>query len=157
MANMAEYNFVVRGKIFIQKVVSSWSTLQGMAEEADTLGTSRIFLDRHIDERKMEDCVGTSVLHCTVPCSTFYSILIETRGHKSKRVEWCCSKNLALNVSKMKEMIVEFRKGKTKEHIPILIEGSEVERVSSFKFPCVKISEDLVSSQVKSLLLSFQP
>ena len=34
-----------------------------------------------------------------------------------------------------------------KEHIPILIEGSEVEKMSCFKFLGVKISEDLTSSQ----------
>ena len=38
---------------------------------------------------------------------------------------------------------MDFRKGKTKKHIPILIEGLEVERVSSFKFLGISISEDL--------------
>ncbi|XP_062925384.1 uncharacterized protein LOC134357695 [Mobula hypostoma] len=57
-------------------------------------------------------------------------------------VEWCCNNNLALNVSQTEEMIVEFRKGKSREHTPVLIEGSAVEKVSGFKILVVNISED---------------
>ena len=56
--------------------------------------------------------------------------------------EWCSDNNLALNTKKTKELIVDFRK-KAGTHIPIHINGMEVERVASFKFLGVHISEDL--------------
>ena len=55
---------------------------------------------------------------------------------------WCADNNLALNTKKTKELIVDFRK-KAGTHIPIHINGMEVERVASFKFLGVHISEDL--------------
>ena len=56
--------------------------------------------------------------------------------------EWCAGNNLALNTKKTKELIVDFRK-KAGTHTPIHINGTEVERVTSFKFLGVHISEDL--------------
>ncbi|XP_055747902.1 uncharacterized protein LOC129829915 isoform X1 [Salvelinus fontinalis] len=46
---------------------------------------------------------------------------------------WCQENNLSLNVNKKKEMISDFRK-QQREHPPIHIEGSAVEKVESFKF-----------------------
>ncbi|XP_051891718.1 uncharacterized protein LOC127581382 [Pristis pectinata] len=65
------------------------------------------------------------------------------RSEIDRLVKWSRNNNLTLNVSKINKMIVDFRKGKSGEHTPVLIEGSAVERVSSFKFLCVNISEDL--------------
>ncbi|XP_059813425.1 myelin-associated glycoprotein-like isoform X1 [Hypanus sabinus] len=48
-----------------------------------------------------------------------------------------------LSLSKSKELTVNFRKGKSGEHTPVLILGSAVERLSSFKFLSINISEDL--------------
>ena len=56
--------------------------------------------------------------------------------------EWCTDNNLALNTKKTKELIVDFRK-KGGTHTPIHIKGTEAERVASFKFLGVHISEDL--------------
>ncbi|KAK3564182.1 hypothetical protein QTP86_011022 [Hemibagrus guttatus] len=56
---------------------------------------------------------------------------------------WCSMNNLTLNSTKTKELIVDFRKSSSSRHSPIYINGSEVERVSSFKFLGVHISEDL--------------
>ena len=58
-------------------------------------------------------------------------------------VTWCADNNLALNTKKTKEIIVDFRKTTAGAHAPVLINGTEVERVSSFKFLGVHISEDL--------------
>ncbi|XP_059833317.1 aquaporin-4 isoform X2 [Hypanus sabinus] len=58
-------------------------------------------------------------------------------------VEWCHNNNLSLNLNKTKELIVDFRRGKPEVHEPVIIRGSEVERVSNFKFLGVTISEDL--------------
>uniref|UniRef100_A0A4W5L0P8 Reverse transcriptase domain-containing protein n=1 Tax=Hucho hucho TaxID=62062 RepID=A0A4W5L0P8_9TELE len=46
---------------------------------------------------------------------------------------WCQNNNLSLNVTKTKEMIVDYRKRRT-EHTPIVIDGAVVEQVESFKF-----------------------
>ena len=46
---------------------------------------------------------------------------------------WCQENNLTLNVNKTKEMIVDFRK-QQREHPPIHIDGTAVEKLESFKF-----------------------
>ena len=53
---------------------------------------------------------------------------------------WCQNNNLSLNVTKTKEMIVDYRKRRT-EHIPIVIDGAVVELVESFKFLGVHITD----------------
>ena len=55
---------------------------------------------------------------------------------------WCQENNLTLNVNKPKEIIVEFRK-QQREHPPIHIDGTVVERVVSFKFLGVHIMDKL--------------
>jgi hypothetical protein len=57
-------------------------------------------------------------------------------------VWWCHDNNLSLSVSKTKELIVDFRK-KRREHGPVHINGTAVERVTSFKFLDVHITKDL--------------
>ena len=52
---------------------------------------------------------------------------------------WCQDKNLSLNVTKTKEMIVDYKKKRT-EHTPSLLEGAAVEQVESFKFLGVHIT-----------------
>ena len=52
---------------------------------------------------------------------------------------WCQDNKLSLNMIKTKEMIVEYRKSRT-EHTPILIVGTVVEQVESFKFLGVHIT-----------------
>lgn len=57
-------------------------------------------------------------------------------------VTWCGVNNLTLNTDKTKEMIVDMRKER-RPHQPLLIRGLEVERVSTFKYLGVHISDDL--------------
>ncbi|KAI3354907.1 hypothetical protein L3Q82_004701 [Scortum barcoo] len=45
---------------------------------------------------------------------------------------WCQDNNLHLNVSKTKELIVDFRRRQREEHAPLSINGTTVERVNSF-------------------------
>ncbi len=66
---------------------------------------------------------------------------------------WCQDNCLSLNVSKTKELIVDFRK---RQHRPytLMISGTPVKRLSSFKYLGVNISEDLtwtahIQTQVK--------
>ncbi len=57
-------------------------------------------------------------------------------------------------MSKTKELIVDFRKRQQRPYTPLMISGTPVERVSSFKYIGVNISEDLtwtthIQTQVK--------
>ncbi len=47
---------------------------------------------------------------------------------------WCQDNCLSLNVSKTKELIVDFRKRHLLPYTPLMISGTPVERVSSFKY-----------------------
>ncbi len=68
---------------------------------------------------------------------------------------WCQDNCLSLNVSKTKELIVDFRKRQQRRpYTPLMISGTPVERESSFKYLGVNISEDLtwtahIQTQVK--------
>ncbi len=67
---------------------------------------------------------------------------------------WCQDNCLSLNVSKTKELIVDFRERQQQPYTPLMISGTPVERVSSFKYLGVNISEDLtwtahIQTQVK--------
>ncbi|XP_025755314.1 uncharacterized protein LOC112842635 [Oreochromis niloticus] len=57
-------------------------------------------------------------------------------------VSWCEDNNLTLNTDKTKEMIVDTRKER-RPHQLLFIWESEVERVSSFRYQGVYITEDL--------------
>ena len=57
-------------------------------------------------------------------------------------VNWCSENNLLLNVDKTKEVVIDFRKSPT-EIAPLVINGSEVGIVQSFKFLGITISSDL--------------
>ena len=59
-------------------------------------------------------------------------------------VEWCQGNNLSLNINKIKELIVDFRK-QQREHAPIHIEETAVEKVRSFKFPGLHITDNFMT------------
>jgi hypothetical protein len=59
---------------------------------------------------------------------------------------WCQNNNLSLNVIKTKEMIVDYKKRRTK-HAPILTDGAAVEQVESFKLLGVHITNNLTWSK----------
>ncbi len=71
-----------------------------------------------------------------------------------KLTSWCEDNCLSLNASKSKELIVDFRKRQQRPYTPLMISGTPVERVISFKYLGVNISEDLtwtahIQTQVK--------
>ncbi len=75
-------------------------------------------------------------------------------GEVKRLTSWCQDNCLSLNVSKTKELIVDFRKRQNWPYTPLMISGTPVERVSSFKYLGVNISEDLtwtahIQTQVK--------
>ena len=64
------------------------------------------------------------------------------REEVQRLVGWCKNNNLVLNISKMKEMIIDFRKKKTPIH-PLVIDGTEVLQADSIKCLGSTISKDL--------------
>ncbi len=59
--------------------------------------------------------------------------------------KWCQENHLSLNIDKTKELVVDYRR-QSREHTPITIDKTPVERVNSFKFLGVHITEDLAWS-----------
>ncbi len=57
----------------------------------------------------------------------------------------CQENHLSLNIDKTKELVMGFRR-QSREHTPITIDKTPVERVNSFKFLGVHITEDLTWS-----------
>eukprot|EP00061_Rhincodon_typus_P014425 g41432.t1 len=55
---------------------------------------------------------------------------------------WCKDNNLSINVSKMKELIIDFRK-RNGGHAPVCITGAEVEIVENVKFLGVTSTNNL--------------
>ncbi|KAF7686244.1 hypothetical protein HF521_015606 [Silurus meridionalis] len=58
---------------------------------------------------------------------------------------WCGANNLSLNVDKMKEMVVDFRRAQS-DQSPLIIDGSSVEIVKSTKFLGVHLADNLTWS-----------
>ena len=66
----------------------------------------------------------------------------EYRNEIEILVNWCGNNNLSLTVNKTKEIVIDFRKHKG-EHAPVYINGDELERVESFRFLGVQITNNL--------------
>ncbi|KAI3363641.1 hypothetical protein L3Q82_001273 [Scortum barcoo] len=64
------------------------------------------------------------------------------RSKVSRLALWCEHNNLSLNVEKMKEIVVDFRRA-CPQHAPLTIKGATVESMSSTKFLGVHVTEDL--------------
>ncbi len=105
------------------------------------------------------DCVSS---HSSTSIVTFadYTVvlgLIDNNAYLDeveRLTSWCQDSCLSLNVSKTKELIVDFRKRQQQPYTPLVISGTPVERVSCFKYLGVNISEDLtwtthIQTQVK--------
>ncbi len=58
--------------------------------------------------------------------------------------KWCQKNHLSLNIDKTKELVVDFRR-QSREHKPITIDKTPVERVNSFKFISLRISHGLLT------------
>ncbi len=64
------------------------------------------------------------------------------REEVAESAEWCGANNLSLNVSKTKEIVIDFKQN-SGDYPPLPIDSSTVERVSSTKFLGLQITEDL--------------
>ncbi len=67
------------------------------------------------------------------------------REEVSTLTKWVQENHLSLNIDKTKELVVDYRR-QSREHTPITIDKTPVERVSSFKFLGIHITEDLTWS-----------
>ncbi|KAI5626366.1 gastrula zinc finger protein XlCGF28.1-like [Silurus asotus] len=56
---------------------------------------------------------------------------------------WCQENNLLLNISKTKELIVDFSTEQERSYQPLNINGTPVERVDRFRYIGVHITQDL--------------
>lgn len=75
-------------------------------------------------------------------------------GHRDevqRLSEWCSVNNPTLNTTKTTEMILDFRRKRDTE--PLHINGEKVERVQTFKFLGVHVSEDLSWSPNTTVML----
>lgn len=70
------------------------------------------------------------------------SLLDKTKSEVARLLTWYRGNNLSLNSEKTKEMIIDARKRK-EQLAPPYINGTEVERVKSFKVLGTYVSEDL--------------
>ena len=61
----------------------------------------------------------------------------------NKLISLCNDNNLELNVNKLKEMIVDFRRKKSSPPLPLVIDGRTAEIVQHFKFLGSTISSNL--------------
>ena len=64
------------------------------------------------------------------------------RAEVASLVDWCGDNNLELNVTKTKELIIDFRHNRN-DAMPLSIHGEKVEQVLSFKFLGTTIAHDL--------------
>ncbi|KAK3506183.1 hypothetical protein QTP70_000764 [Hemibagrus guttatus] len=64
------------------------------------------------------------------------------REEVQRLTAWCKDNNLSLNMEKMKEMVVDFRRAHS-DHSPLNINGSNMKIVKSTKFLSVHLAEDL--------------
>ncbi len=66
-------------------------------------------------------------------------------AYRAEVTKWCQENHLSLNIDKTKELVGDFRRQR-REHTSITIDKKPVERVNSFKFLGVHITEDLTWS-----------
>ncbi len=81
--------------------------------------------------------------HSTTSIIKFADDTVVYLDEVERLTSWCQDNCLSLNVSKTKEQIVDLRKRQQRPYTPLMISGTPVERVSSFKYLGVNISEDL--------------
>ena len=94
------------------------------------------------------DCVATEASIIKYADDTTVVGLITSNDETAYRAEvralgvWCQENNLSPNINKTKEMIVDFRK-QQREHPPIHIDGTAVEKVENFRFLGIHITDKL--------------
>ena len=77
----------------------------------------------------------------------------EYRREVARLAAWCRENNLELNISKTKELIIDFRRKKKTDIQPLVINGEEVEIASNFRFLGVHLDDDLSWSTNTSAII----
>ena len=90
----------------------------------------------------------------TVGIVSLYLTLILIRKQLLPVALTLLGKAILANVSKTKELIVDFfRKKEAKKHTPVYISGAEVEQVNSYRFLGITITENLPQSSYITTLV----
>ena len=74
------------------------------------------------------------------------------RDEVKKLSGWCTENNLALNTSKTKELVIDFRRKQT-DLLPLTIGGDCVERAPNFRFLGIHLDDDLTWSTNTSAII----
>jgi hypothetical protein len=109
------------------------------------------------------DCMATHAFNSIIKFAEDTTVvgLITNNDETADREEvralrvWCQENNILPNVNKTKELIVDFRK-QQRVHPLIHIDGTAVEKVESFKFLGVRITEELKWSTTDSVVKKAQ-
>ena len=167
------FNTILPGKLISKlQDLNLSATLCNWVLDFLTNRTQRVQLGKHhssnltISTGAPQGCVLSPLLYtlythdCTPSCPSNYIFkfaddttvlgLISNNDEAAYRQEvgnlaaWCSEHNLSLNLKKTKEMIIDFRKSaQHNHHLPLYINGEEVERVTSFKFLGLTLTEEL--------------
>ncbi|XP_029967902.1 uncharacterized protein LOC115403198 [Salarias fasciatus] len=110
---------------------------------------SNIFNVISLSTGSPQDCVLSSLLFTLMPhdCRPKFSTnhilkYADDREEVRHLEDWCEVNNLFLNISKTKEIIVDFRRSRP-SHTPLLINNTAVEVVENIKFLGVHITDNL--------------
>ena len=167
------FNTILPGKLISKlQDLNLSATLCNWVLDFLTNRTQRVQLGKHHSSNLTrstgapQGCVLSPLLYtlythdCTPSCPSNYIFkfaddttvlgLISNNDEAAYRQEvgnlaaWCSEHNLSLNLKKTKEMIIDFRKSaQHNHHLPLYINGEEVERVTSFKFLGLTLTEEL--------------
>ncbi|KAK3558122.1 hypothetical protein QTP86_009877 [Hemibagrus guttatus] len=85
------------------------------------------------------DCVATSSSTNLISHNDQTAYLEEIKNLET----WCQDNNLLLNVSKTKELIVDFSTKQERNYQPLITNGTPVKSVDSFRYLGVHIMQDL--------------
>ena len=137
----------LRNRPQIVKVNQSYSSeivLNTGAPQGCVLSLKLYSLFTHDCVSGSDDCLITKFADDTTVAGFIHGSDDTVYRHEiSKLTTWCSDNNLELNVGKTEEMIIDFRRGAGSEIQPLLINGSEVKIVKTFKFLGIHLSNDL--------------
>ena len=130
-------------KVFMGNVQSSVRTLNTGAPQGCVL--SPVLFSLYTSDCRSSSCECSIIKYADDTVITGYLGSDDTDSYTSTLhnfVTWCNDHFLNLNVTKTKELIVDFRRNVT-EHKPVTINGEDVEQVPEYKYLGTTISNSL--------------
>ena len=141
-------------KVFMGNVKSSVRTLNTGAPQGCVL--SPVLFSLYTSDCRSSSCECSIIKYADDTVITGYLGSDDTKSYTTTCVlrnfiKWCNDHFLQLNVTKTKELIVDFRRNVT-EHKPVTINGEDVEQVPEYKYLGTTISKSLDWSSNVGLL-----